>query len=126
MLDRYPPGIDVDANGRILRVVSQNTYVTGMNIVSEDLKQCEEKNPGVKEILWSQAWDDWQVDGIDHFRRLQQQCNVADPPNPESSSLDALELWASATDLLSAGDVCFGFCMRKPNKVYASFLFSGA
>jgi DNA polymerase III delta prime subunit len=37
MLDRYPPGVDVDVQGYTLRVASENTYVSGLGVIPHDI-----------------------------------------------------------------------------------------
>lgn len=100
MLERYPPGCDVDEDGHTLRVSSHGTYVRGMGIASHDL------DGGPKEALWSQAWDDWEVDAVSSSCTL------------DTSAIDKdLESWEFASDMASATDLSCGFSTRDKMRV---------
>ena len=47
LYQRYPPGSDLDANGRKLRVVSKGTYVSGMSLATDDRLNIE------VQLLWA-------------------------------------------------------------------------
>jgi DNA polymerase III delta prime subunit len=117
MLDRYPPGTDVDAHGRTLRVTSERTYVKGMNVVCHDLQQSERESITLQQSLWSQAWEDWQVNAMDGFENLGEFDSSIGLLKPEQNGSNALDRFVFMADVLSAGDVCFGFCMREPKQV---------
>jgi hypothetical protein len=107
MLDRYPPGIDIDAQGRTLRTASQDTFVQGMNVISQDLVHESTESIFSADNLWSQAWEDWQVEVVDQVHNTPSRSGASGIK--DSASLDD---YIFALDVLSAGDVCFGFCMR--------------
>ena len=100
MLDRYPPGIDVDEHGRTLRIASKNTFVAGMNVVSHDVAML---GRNTIEELWSQAGDDWQVEKVSE--------DVLPEGYGNAASLDDL---ANTMDMLSMADISCGFDMRTP------------
>ena len=57
IFQRYPPGSDLDSQGRRLRVVSDGTYQSGMDI-------CVERTSGFEEKLIS-AWREHGIDACD-------------------------------------------------------------
>ena len=81
MVNRWPAGIDLDRFGRKLRVVSNNTYWKGMNLIPSDL--CFAKNSVVFNRdceLLRDAYNDRRVDLellYDTFKRRQSKSNLA-------------------------------------------------
>jgi len=98
-LDRYPPGVDVDNDGRTLRTASEDTFIRGMNVITYDLAQCSLSSMAAAEDVWSCAWDEWTVDAL------------AAPH--DALTLDTL---LERLDIVSAGDISFGLSMREPQQ----------
>ncbi|KIV99484.1 uncharacterized protein PV09_08904 [Verruconis gallopava] len=115
MLDRYPPGIDIDEKGRRLRTASKNTFDRGMNIVSRDLV-LENDSTIIEEFLWCHAWDDWQIDVAEIYTDIAKHCGPKTDADHTRRGIYSLDDFVSYADQMSASDVAFGFCMRKPNK----------
>jgi DNA polymerase III delta prime subunit len=109
MYQRWPPGKDVDAHGRLLRVASEDTYQSGMGWLSHNVF---EANPNIafnKEVeLLTEVWNDWGISPMS--------CNIeAKPTNKSVESDQAAELDKTSqldqlvtfSDALSASDI---FC----------------
>jgi DNA polymerase III delta prime subunit len=66
MLDRYPPGVDVDDEGLTLRVASKGTYLSGLGVVSHDLVCSTNCTAFDKdEELLLEACDRWNLNAED-------------------------------------------------------------
>ena len=109
MLDRYPPGSDVDGEGRTLRTGSKNTFVRGINAVPNDFARPGSCDLSAQEELWSEAWDEWQVEAVSDCTLERMVQNRLD----DSVSLDSL---ADKLEAISFGDMCTGFTMRAPSR----------
>ncbi|KAJ4990878.1 AAA family protein [Stagonosporopsis vannaccii] len=104
---RWPPGKDVDANGRLLRVASEGTYHSGMGWLSHNIFKSENNVLFDKEEeILTEVWNDW---GISPGRG-----DAANPLDYEPAyfehttqipNLDALDRLVSLSDTLSAADV---------------------
>ncbi|KAF2158528.1 hypothetical protein M409DRAFT_61573 [Zasmidium cellare ATCC 36951] len=87
---RWPPGSDLDEQGRRLRVVSSGTYQEGMGVASKSAATTEE--------VLSQVWDEFGVEPLDALGWV---------PCPEetTSNVDvSLKQMSKFADALSAAD----------------------
>ncbi|KAG9197135.1 hypothetical protein G6514_002233 [Epicoccum nigrum] len=107
MYQRWPPGQDVDANGRLLRVASENTYQSGMGWLSHNVFGSQSNAVFDKETeLLAEVWNDWNISPTDlyAFNKLSNSttdCNTTD----RTSNLDELDCLVSFSDALSAVDI---------------------
>ena len=108
MYQRWPPGKDVDANGRLLRVASEDTYQAGMGWLSHDVF---ESNSNVvfdkEEGLLKEAWNDWGI-SPSSWSVDDQSSSAHDDHDRDAnqhSRLNALDRLIAFADALSASDV---------------------
>ncbi|KAL5120034.1 hypothetical protein ACEQ8H_002132 [Pleosporales sp. CAS-2024a] len=103
MYQRWPPGQDVDAQGRLLRVASENTYQAGMGWLSHNVFETTMNTMFDKEEeLLNEVWTDW---GIDPSTWTASSSHDTQPTQPRSST--DLEELDQFMDTLSAADI---FC----------------
>lgn len=107
MYQRWPPGKDVDANGRLLRVASEDTYQSGMGWLSHNV--FESKSNAVfdkEEELLTEVWNDWGISPSSWG--AEQQSNsapVSDKGTTQPSRLEELDRMVAFSDALSASDI---------------------
>jgi DNA polymerase III delta prime subunit len=103
LYQRWPPGKDVDGNGRLLRVASEGTYQSGMGWLSHNVVETRSNTAFDKEEeLLREAWADWGISPTDW------QANASLLPNlPQGDSLTSLERLDAIAETFSAADV---FC----------------
>jgi DNA polymerase III delta prime subunit len=103
MYQRWPPGNDIDANGRLLRVASEGTYQSGMGWLSHNVFETTGNSVfDQKEELLNEVWADW---GIDPNTWETSSSRPADLT--QTGSLKDLEQLDNFMETLSAVDV---FC----------------
>lgn len=113
MFQRWPPGTDVDEQGRTLRVASENTYRSGMGWLGGGDVMVDSDHVGYSkyEELALQAWENWNLEPsriLEVDRSNADQCEpVTEPGNSRKHSLVELQFAEFATDSLSSMDV---FC----------------
>ncbi|KAF2762641.1 hypothetical protein EJ05DRAFT_506343 [Pseudovirgaria hyperparasitica] len=103
---RWPPGKDVDSEGKILRVASEGTYLSGMGWIGRDtVHESAITGMVIEEELTRQLWDNWLVDPVDTARM----CSTFASPQqaPTSHSREQLETLDFLAEGRSAADV---FC----------------
>lgn len=59
---RYPRGCDIDQEGNVIRVVSQDTYLEGMGWLAHDVLAEMGDAASVEDELLQEAWNNWQMD----------------------------------------------------------------
>lgn len=92
MYQRWPPGSDLDEQGRHLRVVSDGTYQEGMSTAS--------KSASTPEDTLSMVWDEFGIEPVDALGLT---------PMPDESTLTtdvSLKSMSRLADALSAADSC--------------------
>jgi DNA polymerase III delta prime subunit len=107
MYQRWPPGQDVDANGRLLRVASKDTYQSGMGWLSHNVSESQSNAVFDKEAeLLTGVWHDWNISPTDlcALHELGDITTDCKPTN-QTSKLDELDRLVSFSDALSAADI---------------------
>ncbi|KAK1751279.1 ATPase family AAA domain-containing protein 5 [Echria macrotheca] len=105
---RWPKGVDLDENGQVVRVVSQGTYITGMNWLGRD-RVVDSDLPArlVEEELLGQCWDHCQVD-VGHWEDTTGLSSWAGRLDISTASpvgrLKALEAFDGYADAMSSAD----------------------
>ncbi|KAL2020822.1 hypothetical protein VTK56DRAFT_7915 [Thermocarpiscus australiensis] len=115
---RWPKGIDLDENGEVVRVISQDTYRPGMNLLERD-NLVDPKLPPrfVEEEILHQTWESWGLD-IGHWQDSVGLGAWAEDlgrtvSNP-AGRLGMLAAYDDLTEAMSAADIC-------SSKSFASF-----
>ncbi|KAI0859135.1 hypothetical protein F4860DRAFT_484010 [Xylaria cubensis] len=109
---RWPKGSDVDEQGHTIRVVSKDTYHTGMGWLNRDLATTEPPLPVIVPDLHREAWDHWGVDVSDHHEFEDSSSWIKKATEQASSREDRLALLQSIerfTDSVSESDICGPF-----------------
>ncbi|KAF2279945.1 uncharacterized protein EI97DRAFT_410794 [Westerdykella ornata] len=101
---RWPPGKDVDQNGRTIRVASEATYISGTGMLPQDTVNAVETIGFDKEhLLLKDAWKDWGL--RPNAREPPKQCVHSDTGPSSGSNLDALHGLDRFLDALSSVDL---------------------
>ncbi|KAK3334238.1 hypothetical protein B0T19DRAFT_491393 [Cercophora scortea] len=109
---RWPKGIDLDEHGEVVRVVSQETYHAGMNLLGRDSIIDPKVEPIlVEEELLHQAWESWGLD-IGHWQDSPGLTSWAQSLGPitttPASRLAVLEAFDDLTEAMSMADIYSG------------------
>ncbi|KAJ4287455.1 hypothetical protein N0V88_007641 [Collariella sp. IMI 366227] len=107
---RWPKGVDLDDNGEVVRVVSQDTHLTGMNLLGRDSLTDSRLSPrDVEEEILHQSWESWGLD-MGHWQDTvglgpwaESLTTAMDSPTERLRTLEAYEVFA---DAMSAADLC--------------------
>ena len=107
---RWPKGIDLDENKEVVRIISENTYISGMNLLARDRIAGANLSPRmVEDELMYQTWESWGLD-IGNWADstgLQTWAQDLEPAiTTPTSRLAALEAFSDASDAMSAADAC--------------------
>ncbi|KAK0662999.1 hypothetical protein QBC41DRAFT_27186 [Cercophora samala] len=107
---RWPRGIDLDENKEVVRVISQGTYQSGMNLLARDSIVSDKTAPlQAEEELVEQAWNSWGVD-LGSWEDTLPLGAWAEKIKPLSAKpggrLGALEAFGEMAEALSVADVC--------------------
>ncbi|KIL96054.1 hypothetical protein FAVG1_00793 [Fusarium avenaceum] len=115
---RWPKGSDLDDNGDVVRVLSEDTYCKGMGWVGRDLiVACPDSMRSEQEAM-KQAWDSWSLDLGNWDTTLDLQSwadSLSQNISEQSKKFEALALFddfclsMSDADLLSSGSLGTGF-----------------
>jgi len=117
---RWPKGSDVDGEGHIVRVVSQDTYLAGMGWFNRDLASTTSTLPSTVPELHQQAWEHWGLDISDHHELgdpsdwAKRATEQASSPAARLALLESVELFA---DSISESDICGPFLPSLSNHV---------
>jgi DNA polymerase III delta prime subunit len=123
MLDRYPPGIDVDDQGLTMRVASKDTYHAGMGLTSYDLMCSLDRVSFDKdEALLLEALADWDLQVQDVLVKAVKSDSVVD--GSETTNLDLLRKLEHEAEYASALDVSCGLGLRLGYEVSHPYTFS--
>lgn len=110
---RWPKGTDVDEEGNVVRVISENTYVEGMGWLARGLVTEETTIGQAEEELLSEAQTFWHVDVGDWTSSLPLN-EWATRLDLHSEKLSALEHFDSFTDAMSVADLCSTLACTTP------------
>lgn len=102
---RWPRGSDVDEDGNIIRVISQDTYVEGMGWLTHNVLAQETIQGQSEEELLQEAQEFWQIDVGDWNESLDL-AFWATTVDPTRSRLETLEQYENYTDAMSIADLC--------------------
>ncbi|KAF2432398.1 hypothetical protein EJ08DRAFT_131641 [Tothia fuscella] len=106
MLDRYPPGIDIDDQGRTMRVASRDTYLSGMGLISRDLECTADRVSFDRdEALLLEAADDWGLRPEDVLQPADVVDEVFVSVNTIPGNVDLLKMVIAKSECASAMDV---------------------
>ena len=114
MLERWPPGQDVNDRGETIRVASEDTYLTGMGWLNHEYVYDDDDNAHAKneEELLTEAWEGWHIDAEDWHDMCdvdkwasELECQAA---LSKEESMMALEAYGGFLEAMSAVDVCVG------------------
>lgn len=105
---RWPKGTDLDKEGNRIRVVSSDTYQTGMGWLGRDAVVEPSVNRTVEEEILEQTWESWNLDTSD-FQVLSDQMSWAHKASSSNCSreerLASLSVADNFFDLMSIADV---------------------
>lgn len=118
---RWPRGCDLDENRDVVRVVSQSTYLTGMNWLGRDTV-VDKATDGrqVEEEILEQAWDSWGLDMGSWQDSVGLESWADGMPSSGAGKLEALEAFGELADALSAADLCSSRSFGTLNEVSES------
>ncbi|KAI0512800.1 hypothetical protein F5B22DRAFT_614251 [Xylaria bambusicola] len=105
---RWPKGSDIDEEGQTIRVVSQDTYHTGMGWLNRDLTASESSLPSVVPNLHREAWEHWGLDVSDHHEVEDAACwarGAMDQASSRATRLALLQSIETFTDIISESDL---------------------
>ncbi|KAH6839413.1 hypothetical protein B0I37DRAFT_316411 [Chaetomium sp. MPI-CAGE-AT-0009] len=107
---RWPKGVDLDENKEVVRVISQDTYRAGMNLLGRDPIIDPMLSPRlVEEEVLHQAWDSWGFD-LGHWQDSPEMISWAEGPRPTFKNATdrwgALCAYDGLAEAMSAADVC--------------------
>lgn len=116
---RWPRGCDIDEDGHVVRVISQDTYVEGMGWLAHDVVSQEADERRSEEELLHEARDFWLMDAGNWHESLDlaswaTQLDVGG----SQDRLKVLEKYEDFTDAMSIADLCsamaYAMCMEEP------------
>ncbi|KAI1206642.1 P-loop containing nucleoside triphosphate hydrolase protein [Annulohypoxylon truncatum] len=117
---RWPKGCDVDEDGNVIRVVSQDTYQAGMGWLSRDSTINSSSFRSIEEELHLQVRENWSLDTFD-YRPKDEYYSWADTATEQCSSakerLELLESMDSYVGFMSDADLGLTDFSATPNKI---------
>lgn len=102
---RWPKGCDIDEDGNVVRVISQDTYVEGMGWLAHDLVSQEADEGRSEEELLDEARDFWQMDAGNWHESLDLASWAAQLDAGSQDRLSVLENYEDFTDAMSIADL---------------------
>ena len=106
---RWPKGSDLDGNGDVVRVISENTYLKGMGWVSRDLLATTSDKLEVEQEALRQAWDSWRHDIGDWEDTVDMETCVkamSKPTSTRDGDLATLSSYEAFCGSMSDADIC--------------------
>lgn len=121
ILTRFPVGCDIDDGGGVKRVISDNSYVTGMGWIP-----MEEADDGIsapdctgrklkQDDIWKEAWNEWEVDvAVDAGGQMRKMEDWAEGVNgmEDNARIRANECLFTYAEAMSDVDIYAGSAMR--------------
>ncbi|KAI3320431.1 hypothetical protein HD806DRAFT_232366 [Xylariaceae sp. AK1471] len=117
---RWPKGSDIDGEGQTIRVVSQDTYHTGMGWFNRDLIASESSSPSIVPNLHQEAWTHWGLDISDHheFKGSSDWAEkVSEQACSRAARLALLQSVEAFADSISDSDICGPFLPPLSNHI---------
>lgn len=107
---RWPKGVDRDENNEVVRVISQDTYLPGMNLLGRDSLVDSKLSPRfVEEEVLHQTWELWGLD-LGHWQDSVGLAAWAEGVGAGATSradhLGTLEAFDGLVEAMSVADVC--------------------
>lgn len=104
---RYPKGCDIDEQGNVIRVVSQDTYLEGMGWLAHDVLAEEDDAAWVEDELLQEAWNNWQMDVGDWQDTLDMPLWASQlETSVRGERMAALAKYDDFVDAMSVADLC--------------------
>ena len=105
---RWPKGSDLDENGDVVRVVSDNTYMKGMGWTPRDVMATSKGGLQIEEEAMHQCWDSWQLHVGDWHKTLDMAACADDLSRSGSKAgrVKDLAAYQSFCEALSDSDLC--------------------
>jgi DNA polymerase III delta prime subunit len=103
---RMPAGHDLDEKGNKNRVVSEDTYRTGMGWFSQDSFESQRSPIDAEEETLRQAWDGWSLDAADDLELGAWALKIKDQTHSKISARAALDMYDDFAEAMSAADCC--------------------
>ncbi|CAN8096375.1 unnamed protein product [Discula destructiva] len=105
LIPRWPKGCDMDGEGSVIRVISQDTYVEGMGWLCHDVV-CDKTEQGdLEEELVQEVNDFWQFDLANWHDSLDLSSWAATLETTSETQLSVLTDYEEFTDALSLADL---------------------
>ncbi|KAI2638308.1 hypothetical protein GGS21DRAFT_510664 [Xylaria nigripes] len=117
---RWPKGRDVDEEGQTIRVVSQDTFHTGMGWFSRDLIDTESLWPSTIPQVHGDVWNHWGLDISDHHEfedASQWGKNAIEQAASRAAHIDLLRSIEAFTESISDSDICGPFLPPLSNNI---------
>nr|WOD46702.1 hypothetical protein [Trichoderma atroviride] len=104
---RWPKGSDLDENGDVVRVISEDTYQKGMGWVNRD-PIVASRGLAAEEEAIDQAWDFWGFDMGDwcNSTNMNSWSTAATTPERTLTALEMLEAYDDFCSAMSCADLC--------------------
>ncbi|KAI1105696.1 P-loop containing nucleoside triphosphate hydrolase protein [Jackrogersella minutella] len=117
---RWPKGSDVDEEGNIIRVVSRDTYQSGMGWLSRDSTVDSSSSRSAEEELYQQVYQNWSLDMLEPHPK-DDYCSWAATATERCSSsrerFDLIQSVDSFASLMSDTDISLVDFSVIPNQV---------
>lgn len=110
---RWPKGTDIDQDGNVVRVISENAYVEGMGWLARDALTEETTAGQAEEELLFEAQNFWQVDIGDWNTSLTLD-TWATTIDSHSDTFSVLAHYDSFADAMSVADLCSTLACSTP------------
>lgn len=118
-VSRWPKGVDLDENGNVVRVVSQNTYLEGQGWLAHDILAEETDPQRAEEELMQEAWDYWQIDVGNWHESLDLTSwaqGLASTTSTRQDQLSSLERYEEFADAMGSADLCSSMAFAPANE----------
>ncbi|KAJ4392243.1 hypothetical protein N0V93_005868 [Gnomoniopsis smithogilvyi] len=104
LLPRWPKDCDIDQDGNVVRVISQDTYVEGMGWLGHDLVSQEAEHENTEQELLHEVNDFWQMD-LAHWHDSLDLPSWAGALDDAQDRLSLLQSYEDFTDAMSFADL---------------------
>lgn len=102
---RWPKGSDLDESGDVVRVISEDTYLKGMDWITHDPIWSQTDSFLQDDEARAQCWDSWQI-AVDDWRDMSKIGNhLSQAKCSRSEQSRLIESWSELCDSLSDADL---------------------